>query len=152
MAIKTNVKTFSDILEKEANRRATEVLRYNLAYIGEMCVNKARSLPSPPESMRGKPHTPNYIDDTNNLRSSIGYIIVINGSIMQPEGFNGMGSDGAEHGKDYALNLAEKQPNNIAVLIVVAGERYAKYVSDRGFDVLDSANIVADKLINQLLR
>jgi hypothetical protein len=46
----------------------------NLAYVGEMAVTQARSLKS-------------FKNITGNLRSSIGYIVVVDGKIVQMSSF-----------------------------------------------------------------
>lgn len=140
------------------------VLVRNLAYIGEQVVNKARSLPTPSLSIfwdteRGEPmrnipkHTPNYIDWTANLRSSIGYIVVMDGMVVTMSDFTPVrgrednGTTGSSSGIKYARELSARFPSGVA-LIVVAGMNYAKYVQRRGYDV----TLSAEHLANQLLR
>ncbi len=138
-------------IERQVQAMRSKLIRY-LQAIGETVVTTARNLPSPnPAQFKSKipPHTPNYIDWTANLRSSIGYIIVDNGSVVQYGGFAGKGREGESEGRRYAESLASKYPNGI-VLIVVAGMRYAAYVQNKGYDVLASAEIEAEKLMNNL--
>lgn len=129
------------------------VLIRRLSAIGEQVVNKARSNPSPPQSQARLPHQPNYIDWTANLRSSIGYVIVENGNIVSIGGFNPEkgGSEGAQKGRAYAESLAHEYSTGIA-LVVVAGENYATWVASRGYDVIDGAQLLAEKLVPQMLR
>ena len=47
--------------------------------------------------------------------------------------------------------MAREFPNGV-VLVVVAGMNYAAHLSDRGYDVLDSAEVLAAKLVPQLLQ
>jgi hypothetical protein len=96
-------------------------------------VNEARSLPSPPATMRGTPHQPNYIDDTENLRSSIGYVIYNNGQRIS-QNFEGK-SDGVNKGIQVADTAAQSWGTGI-VAVIVAGEDYAGYVESKGYDVL----------------
>ncbi len=134
-----------------------KLLTMNLQYVGEQCVKAARDLPSP--KFTGKkpheipPHQPHYIDWTANLRNSIGYVIVRDGSVVTQGGFKSAkgGDEGAAEGKAYAEQLAAKFPHGIA-LIVVAGMNYAAYVSAKGYDVLDSAELLAEKLVPQMMR
>lgn len=128
-----------------------------LEEVGKRCVEAAHNLPSP--QFTGKkpheipPHQPNYMNWTNNLRNSIGYVIVRNGNVVTLGGFksgNG-GDEGAAEGKAYAEQLAAKFPHGIA-LIVVAGMNYAAYVSAKGYDVLDTAELLAEKLVPQMMR
>lgn len=139
-----------------------------LAYAGEQAVNTARSLPSPPATLymdangeykrNVEPHQPNYIDWSANLRSSIGYAVIVDGmpvtvSDFQPvTGKDGkLGTDGATDGRKFAVSLAGEFPTGI-VLVVVAGMKYAKYVTARGYDVLDSAEANSRKIVPELIR
>lgn len=123
-----------------------------LAYCGEVCRNVAVSRPSPPQKMAGKPHKPNYIDWSNNLRSSIGYVVANNGRIVigKFEDIKG-GKEGAEKGAAFAKQLVRRFPKGI-VLIVVAGMEYAAHVTNMGYDVLDSAELTADRIVPSLLK
>jgi hypothetical protein len=111
-----------------------------MCYVGEQCLNQARS-------------TDTYKDRTGNLRSSIGYVVVVNGNIVQASSFRQVknGSKGSSDGERYARQLADKFPKGIC-LIVVAGMNYAGYVSARGYDVLDSSELLAERLVPQMLR
>lgn len=133
--------------------RVRRLLIRRLAYIGEQVVNTARSLPSPPATMAGKPHKPNYIDWTANLRSSIGYVVVNDGKIVSESSFEPVkgGEEGARKGRAFAESLVRKHDKGL-VLIVVAGENYARYVANRGYDVIDSAELLAHKLVPEMLR
>ena len=128
----------------------------NLLYVGEQLVNHARNLPSPSAAdFDGHipPHQPNYIDWTANLRSSIGYVLVVDGQVVKTSSFEPVsgGDEGAESGRNFVTKLAEGIQSGIA-LIVVAGMHYAKYVTARGYDVIDSAELLAQKLIPQMLK
>lgn len=109
-----------------------------LFYIGEQCVNDAR--------LKGS-----YTDRTGNLRGSTGYCVVVDGQIVQEAGFAPvLGSpEGPNKGQDYVQQLAAGYTSGI-VLIVVAGMHYAAYVADKGYNVLDSAEMLAEKLIGDL--
>lgn len=61
------------------------------------------------------------------------------------------GVEGAKGGKEYAMKLVRDFPKGI-VLIVVAGMNYASHVSAKGYDVLDSSELLAEKLVPQMLR
>lgn len=82
-----------------------------------------------------------YTNRTYNLRSSIGFVVVKNGSVVMVGGFesSGSGSDGAAKGAAFATSLASLHPVGYG-LILVAGENYASYVESRGFNVLSSAH------------
>ena len=115
-------------------------LVYNMCAIGEQVVNAARS-------------TKSYKDQTGNLRSSIGYAVSVDGNIVQMSSFDVVknGGKGATEGKEFALQLIKDYPQGI-VLIVVAGMNYATYVSAKGYDVLDSSELLAEKLVPQMLK
>lgn len=134
--------------------RMRQALVYNLSDVGEQAVNAARSLPSLPRTKkRMPPHQPNYIDDTANLRSSIGYVIAEDGKIIGESDFKPVkgGEEGARKGRELAEQLASEHGKGI-VLIVVAGESYARYVAAKGYDVLDSAELLAQRLVPQMLK
>lgn len=129
---------------EEKTKRLREDLIYNLSDVGEQCVNAARIT-----SMKGR----DYTDRTGNLRSSTGYVLVVDGEIVSHSSFDaiGGGATGASKGKAFAESLAANHPNDIA-LIVVAGMHYAEYVAAKGYDVLDTAEITGEKLIEQLMQ
>ena len=138
----------------EEAERMREVIIREFLIIGEKCVNHARMLPSlsRDDPAAARPHQPNYIDDTGNLRSSIGYVLVMDGEIITMSSFEPIknGEKGSKEGRSYAEDIAAKYPSGI-VLVVVAGMDYAEYVAARGYDVLDSAELLAEQLINQLM-
>lgn len=113
---------------------------YNLCAVGEQVLNAARL-------------TNSYKDQTGNLRSSIGYVVAVDGEIVQMSSFDTVkeGREGSRGGKEYAMQLVRDFPHEI-VLIVVAGMNYASYVSAKGYDVLDSSELLADKLVPQMLQ
>ena len=116
-------------------------------------VAEARAQPSPgyyPFEMRGKvePHQPNYIDWTNNLRSSIGYILYYNG-IEHKKLFMGT-QEGMKAGEEAARKVASGNPNGIFACIV-AGMNYALFVESKGYNVIsDQAMTVKDKFEDYL--
>lgn len=116
-----------------------KVLTNTFIYVGKKCVNKARSLDT-------------YKDQTGNLRSSIGYIVLNDGVEISSSGFSTVkkGSEGKMLGKEFIKELA-KQNSEGLVLIVVAGMNYASYVEAMGLDVLTSAELLAEKLIPEML-
>lgn len=112
----------------------------NLTYIAEKVLNVARS-------------TNSYTDRTGNLRSSIGYVIVEDGNIVDMSTFNVVksGSTGSDTGAEYAQRLVRKYRKGI-VLIMCAGMNYAAYVADKGYDVIDSAELLNDRLVSKMLK
>lgn len=126
-------------MQQQLKRQERAVLN-TLAYVGNECVNIARKKGS-------------YTDQTGNLRSSIGYVIAVDGRVRHASDFAVVkdGETGGKTGKDYAKELVAKHPKG-AVLIVVAGMHYAKYVAATGRDVLASAELEAQQLIPKLLK
>lgn len=137
----------------ELAERVMQAIIFNLKAIGEKCVNEARNLPSlsRADEAAKHPHQPNYIDDTGSLRSSIGYVLVVDGQIVSESSFAvvGNGKQGSEEGRSFAESLVAEHPSGIA-LIVVAGKNYAEYVAAKGYDVLDSAELLAEQLVQKL--
>ena len=134
-----------EFVENLAANRARAIIQA-LIDIGEECIKQARLAGS-------------YKDQTGNLRSSIGYVVVVDGDIVQMSGFEtvppknpqkGDKYTGAEDGKAFARQLASRFPTGIC-LIVVAGMNYASYVSAKGYNVLDGSELLADKLVPQML-
>ena len=106
-------------------------------YVGEEVVNSARQHGS-------------YKDRTGNLRSSIGYVIVIKGNIVA-QSFPGKKTEGKSTAVDRAKELAGKHSTGVN-LIVVAGMQYAAAVESKGYDVLSGSASKAEKLLKDLKR
>ena len=121
-----------------------QAIIYNLKVVAEKVLNRGRIT-----GEKGR----DFTDQTGNLRSSIGYVIVVDGEIVMESSFETVkdGAEGARQGRAFAHRIAQQYPQGIA-LIVVAGKNYAKYVSARGFDVLDSAELLAQQLVPQMLK
>lgn len=111
-----------------------------LTYCGELCLNVARS-------------TNSYKDQTGNLRSSIGYVVTVDGRIVNQSDFETVkkGGDGSKQGAAFAKQLVRRFPKGIC-LIVVAGMDYAVHVKNRGYDVLDSSELTADRIVPYMLK
>lgn len=118
-----------------------------LKLLGEKCVAEARSLNT-------------YKDQSGNLRSSIGYVIVKNGAIIHSSNFEQVqpwsSSDdaafnGGEIGEKYAQKLGLEHSSGYA-LVVVAGMSYASYVEAMGKDVLSSAEHLAERELPKMLK
>ena len=94
-----------------------------LSYIGEEFVNKARSINT-------------YLDDTGNLRSSIGYVIAKNGIVIKRNYEQvGDGNEGVAEGLNLADEVAAQYPT-ATIVIVTAGMNYALPLESMGLDVL----------------
>ena len=125
---------------EERIKRMQDVLLRNFQYVGEQVLNKARS-------------TNSYKDQTGNLRSSTGYVITVDGRVVYQSDFQTVkdGKNGSEQGAAFARRIATKFPKGIC-LIVVAGMSYAIHVKNKGYDVIDSAELLADKLVPGMLK
>ena len=125
---------------KQQLKRQERALLNTLMYVGQQCVNAARTNGS-------------YTDQTGNLRSSIGYVVAVDGKIIGGSSFDVVkgGAEGGSTGKAYATEIVSHYPKG-TVLIVVAGMHYAKYVAAKGLDVIASAELKAQELIPKLLK
>lgn len=141
---------------KQKMERSRRAMINTLCYVGEQCVNRQRQQRSPDPTSFGKtipPHQPNYIDWTANLRSSIGYVVVADGEVVKMSSFEPVkgGDEGAQRGRQFAREIAARYNNGIA-LILVAGMKYAAYVSSKSYDVLNTCVTEAEDLIPRLMR
>ena len=111
-----------------------------LRYVGEKCINEAREYGS-------------YQDRTGNLRSSIGYIILKDGKPIEKGGFKitKSGGNGQKEGETFINKIISQYPKGF-VLVVVAGMKYASYVEARNYNVLTSAELLADREVPKLLK
>jgi hypothetical protein len=99
-----------------------------LQFIGETFVKNARSVDT-------------YKDQTGNLRSSIGYVILKNGEQIA-SGFPGSTAVGKSRSLTVAQEVGSKHPKGL-VVVVVAGMQYAAVVESKNYDVLTSSSIQA---------
>lgn len=123
--------------------RAEEKMYTLLQAAGEMFVRYAR------ESGR-------YLNHTGNLRSSIGYVIVRNGSIahsdFQKQNIGTEGEEGVLKAKKLARELANTHSDGI-VLIGLAGMEYAVYVEAmESKDVITAANIKTEEWMRTAIK
>lgn len=126
-----------DALMKIEAERVDKIAIQALSNLGDMCVIEARE----------RTQEASWFDQSGNLRSSIGYVIVAHGRIVQYSDFNVVkqGSDGVKEGKELAEELARKYSSGYA-LIVVAGMNYAERVEAMDNKVvLASAELFARK-------
>jgi hypothetical protein len=135
----TPMSAIDSYTEEQLNLIRENLIR-TMLYIGETVLNTARS-------------TNSYRDQTGNLRSSLGYAISIDGKIIRQSDFKTVkqGGEGSKEGAAFVKKLVRKFPKGIC-LIVVAGMNYAYWVKKRGYDVLDSSELRAEKLVPQLLK
>ena len=119
---------------------AMDMVFNRMAFLAEECVNRIRS--------RSKEES--WIDHSGNLRSSIGYIITVNGNPVVNGGFmptntpEGNGADGQKAGSEYADGIITQFSHSPIALVEVAGMEYALYVEARdNKDVLASTELWA---------
>lgn len=124
----------ANFLSEQIKRREAAII-YNLEYIGTACINEARTNGS-------------YQDKTGALRNSIGYLVLNNGVQVS---FNTESGPGEAQAKEQLLKLAARFPHGI-VLIVVAGMNYASSVEAKNYNVLASAELLAEKLVPEILK
>lgn len=125
---------FNAAIQAEAERVDKLAIRA-LAYLGEQCVIEAKD----------RTQEASWFDQSGNLRSSIGYVIVAHGRIVQYSDFNVIkqGSEGVKEGRELAEELARKYSSGYA-LIIVAGMNYAERVEAMDNKVvLASAELLA---------
>jgi hypothetical protein len=132
------VQAFADKFLEKTDEKTIEML----SYAGEYGVKLARQ-------------NGNYEDRTGNLRSSIGYVVVANGSIVRQSFESTTGESdnktGQEEGRQLAYGLASRY-NSGHVLILVAGMEYAAAVESlEGYDVLQNSVYETESILKETL-
>ena len=161
-----DIKRWTDIFVERAEGKILELL----IAAGEKFVESAR-----------KDHGANWQDQTGNLRSSIGYIVVQDGKEIANSGFpsvhgnyenmrivkfttkdnvkvkfhangiSGDGAEGSERGSRLAKEIALSFPTGL-VLIGVAGMNYAAAVEALGYDVITGAGDAAETYLRESIK
>lgn len=141
----TDYRWLESQIEEHIARVEQAIIR-TLKYCGEEAVNTARS------KVLLIPSRKAYKNQTGNLASSIGYVISVDGKIEQESSFEVVkgGTEGAAEGRAFARDLVRDFPKGIA-LIVVAGKEYAWHLQNRGYDVVDSAELHTERIAQELL-
>lgn len=138
VTVNTPKGSFKDFAANAAAEAAGKVIDF-LADTGERAV----------EDMRLKG---NYADRSGNLRSSVGYVVAVNGDVVRSGGFEPVsdsGRLGSVSGRAYAESIVSRYSDK-TVLILVAGMEYAEYVQDKGFNVTMSGEMLAERLLSSL--
>lgn len=138
-----NMGAIKQVFDQFQEQIDSQVLE-SLQYVGEEFVDKARL--KKPYDDKGRKLS--YEDQTANLRSSIGYIILKDGEIVD-RNFKG-NALGQSQGKRVAEEVANEHPNGW-VLIGVAGMDYAAYVEAKGYDVI-TGSAPTSAMIMSILR
>lgn len=124
---------------QELRRRQEQAILRRLQYIGEEAINTART-------------NRKYLDQTGNLTSSIGYVIVRAGSIVVKGGFDQTkeGAEGVQTGEGLANEVSSNYLHDYT-LIVVAGMDYAEYIETRGLGGMTAAELEAKDKIEKFI-
>lgn len=113
-----------------------------LQKLGEMCLIEARN-------------NKGYMMQTGALLSSTGYMIFDDGVALhtQFDAASGAESNAAQEGIKAGESLAEKvgKKTKGVALVVVAGMNYAMYVEAKGYNVLTSAEHLAQRELPRML-
>lgn len=143
MAIKPNFT--KDDVRKRFDAFLNEIEKKQIArlqILGEMCLVEART-------------NKGYMMQTGALLSSTGYEVFVDGVAIhsQFDAASGAESNAAEMGIKSGQSIAEtigKGTKGIA-LVVVAGMNYAAYVEAKGYNVLSSAEHLAERELPRML-
>ena len=143
MAIKPNFT--KDDVRKRFDAFLNEIEKKQIArlqILGEMCLVEART-------------NKGYMMQTGALLSSTGYEVFVDGVAIhsQFDAASGAESNAAETGIKSGQRIAEtigKGTKGIA-LVVVAGMNYAAYVEAKGYNVLSSAEHLAERELPRML-
>ena len=132
--VKKRIDAFLDMVEQKQIAR--------LQRLGEMCLIEARN-------------NKGYMMQTGALLSSTGYQVFVDGMAIhsQFDAASGAESEAAAKGIKTGQTIAEqigKETKGIA-LVVVAGMNYAAYVEARGYNVLTSAEHLAERELPKML-
>ena len=133
--VKKRIDAFLDMVEQKQIAR--------LQRLGEMCLIEARN-------------NKGYMMQTGALLSSTGYQVFVDGVAIhsQFDAASGAESEAAAKGIKTGQGIAEqigKETKGIA-LVVVAGMNYAAYVEARGYNVLTSAEHLAERELPKMLK
>ncbi|MCM1543708.1 MAG: hypothetical protein NC110_00255 [Ruminococcus sp.] len=113
-----------------------------LQKLGEMCLIEARN-------------NKGYMMQTGALLSSTGYMIFVDGVALhtQFDAASGAESNAAQEGIKAGESLADKvgKETKGVALVVVAGMNYAMYVEAKGYNVLTSAEHLAERELPRML-
>lgn len=121
--------------QKKEQMRQAVILR--LKRIGEQFIKNARE-------------NGTYKDQTGNLRSSVGYVILVDGEQLF-ESFSGSKPEARAKASE-AIESAKQNISKGIALIVVAGMEYALAVESKGKDVLTASGKIAGKSLADAIK
>lgn len=143
MAIKPNFT--KDDVRKRFDAFLNDIEKKQIARLqrlGEMCLVEART-------------NKGYMMQTGALLSSTGYEVFVDGVAIhsQFDAASGAESNAAEMGIKSGQSIAETIGNGTKgiALVVVAGMNYAAYVEAKGYNVLSSAEHLAERELPRML-
>jgi len=143
MNIKVTRKTSPSQLQQQVEQevyRFMQILKIELDAIGLEAVTKMR---------QKSPSDGGFNDQTGNLRSSIGYIIIHNGQqLAKSFEIKLQGSEGLTAGEKYANDIAKQYKKGWAI-IFVAGMEYASWVEARGRDVTTGSTLGLESKVRE---
>ena len=136
---------------KTTEKEVRGMIERGLGYAGREAINAQREIYFPAS----------YRDQSGNLRSSTNFVVASEGEVKESGRFtpvygakpkkNSLSpADAVEEGWGKAVDEVQNCPP-YPTLILVAGMNYASYVSDKGFDVLSTARIVAEESVREWL-
>ena len=133
-----------------------------------------------PKTVTNAREVSTFLNQTGNLRSSMGFVLAKDGEIIETGGFtqvagngensaivnfttkegkqvafhakgkSGDGQNGVQAGRKYAEELARSSGRGY-VLIVVAGMNYAGYVETKGYDVLTQSGTFLESEVKKMI-
>jgi len=116
----SDLNNFHKKIEQQVFNKAVRGYRY----LGEAFVSHAKN-------------NVGFKDQTGNLKSSIGYVLFVNGQVYKESyTLHEKGHEGLKVGPEIAKEIASTLRNNNIVLVFTAGMNYALYVESKGFNVL----------------
>ena len=131
-------------LYKKAGKNAINIVSEALDLALLSAVERARS-------------SPEYLNQTGNLRSSLGYTVFYQGlkvgeSYKKFSGPSGDGSEGITKSRNLAENIAMKHNSESTMVgVIVAGMEYAIYLEAKGKDVLTGATLILESEFKKLV-
>lgn len=107
--------------------------------------------------VRNRSGDASWYDQSGNLRSSTGFVVLDEGVIIFQSGFETVkdGAEGSRIGKEFSELVAQRteQFKKGLVLIVVAGMEYAAYVEAMdNKDVLASSKPYANRIVQDMIK
>lgn len=144
-----NIDKVLQALEEDL-QRCREAVLVEMVYTGEEAVKLQRG-------QHG------YLDQTGNLTSSIGYMVLDHGRVVSMSNFRQIpakkkrgrpkgSKKGSAIGKRVAAELAKRYAADDMALIIVAGMDYASHVENMGLNVIDTAELHIHGQLNSRLK